>query len=386
MRITGELKCIAKPSSPNIAKFLRQSTNPWKNQAGLADFGSLDEKTRVDAKPISITDVARECGCSIATVSLVLNSRGKISPKTKNRVMRAVARMGYVPNIAGRSLRSHRTNTIGLFFYPSCGQLFRNVFYAEVMEGLEQRLVEARYDLLLSSSDFGQEDNRSISLISQRRVDAAIMLGAFPFDQIERLAKLRTPSLLLDSNLDELPIDSVTTDGLKGGRMVVDHLHSHGHRRIVMLAYQREDYNIDMRIKGFLAGMEAHNLPTKDAVIRGIAANAQGFPLLLRRLNAANAPTAVVCVNDTMAVYMMQHVKDAGFRVPEQISFVGYDDDILAREALPRLTTVAVDKPNLGRIGADVILRRIGDPELPVTKTRLPVQLIERDSVGVVAS
>jgi len=337
---------------------------------------------KVGVKPISITDVARECDCSIATVSLVLNGRGKISAKMKKRVMKTAARMGYVPNLAGRSLRSNRTNTIGLFFYPSCGRLFRNVFYAEVMEGLEQRLAEARYDLLLSSSDFAQANARSNALISQRRVDAAIMLGAFPFDQIERLVRLGAPSLLLDGNHDEFAIDSVTTDGFKAGRTVVDYLYQRGHRRLLMMVYNIDDYNIDLRKKGFLAGLAEHNLSAKDALIGNFSKNAQGFPALLRRLRSANPPTAVVCVNDTMAVYMMQHVREAGFKVPSQISFVGYNDDIFAREALPKLTTVAVNKLDLGRIGAEIVLRRLTNSEVPVTKTRLPVRLIERDSVA----
>src|SRR5882724_5516543 len=238
----------------------------------------------VKVKPISITDVARECDCSIATVSLVLNGRGKISTKMKKRVIKTAARMGYVPNLAGRSLRSNRTSTIGLFFYPSCGQLFRNVFYAEVMEGLEQRLAEAGYDLLLSSSDFAQADARSVALVSQRRVDAAIMLGAFPFEQVERLARLGAPSLLLDSNLDDLPIDSVTTDGFGGGKAIVDHLYLCGHRRMIMLAYKLDDYNIDLRTRGFLAGMEERGLSTKNALIRNFTKNSEFVPELLRRL------------------------------------------------------------------------------------------------------
>jgi LacI family transcriptional regulator len=334
------------------------------------------------SKPVSITDVARECGCSIATVSMVLNGRGKISAATQKRVVKVAARMGYVPNPAGRSLRSHRTNTIGLFFYPSCSQLFRNVFYAEIMEALEQRLGSAGYDLLLSGSDFSKQDARSVSLITQHRVDAAIMLGAFPFRQIEQLSKVGVPFLLLDSNLDELPIDSVTTDGFSAGRMVVDHLHAQGHRRIVMLAYALDDYNIDVRTQGFLKGMKLHGLSTRGALIRNFDQNDKGIVTLLKRLRAPNPPTAVVCVNDTMAAYMMSRVREAGFSVPDQVSFVGYDDDIYARESLPPLTTVAVNKADIGHSGAECLLRRLKEPSAPVAKIRLPVTLIERASVA----
>lgn len=333
-------------------------------------------------KRISITDVARECECSIATVSLVLNGRGKISPATKRRVLRAAARLGYVPNLAGRSLRSQRTNAIGLFFYPSCAGLFRNVFYAEIMESLEQHLSVAGYDLLLCGGDFSREDARPIALMRQRRIDAAIMLGAFPFKLVERLSHIGVPLLLLDSNLDDLPIDSVTSDGFSAGRMIVDHLSQRGHRRMLMLAYDLDDYNIDLRVRGFLAGLEERGLPTQHAVLRNFKTNDEGLPALMRRLKGAAAPTAIVCVNDTLAMFMCQRVREAGYKVPADVSFVGYDDDIYARENIPPLTTIAVNKADLGRTGAECLLRRLREAGAPVSKARLPVQLIERDSTN----
>jgi len=333
-------------------------------------------------KQVSIRDVARACDCSIATVSLALNRRGKLSDATRTRVMKAAARLGYLPNSAGRSLRMQRTNTIGLFFYPSCAQLFRNIFYAEVMEGLEERLSNAGYDLLLCGGDFSLPEARPIALMAQRRVDAAIMLGAFPFKLIQRLSKIGVPLLLLDSDLEHLPVDSVTTDGFAAGRLVVDHLFARGHRRLVMLAYQLEDFNIDLRIEGFLAGLKAHGLSTQNCVIRNFVLNDGGFAQLQKRLQSPSPPTGVVCVNDTMAAYMVQRSREAGYRVPEDVSFVGYDDDPCARDCIPALTTIAVDKADLGRIGADCLLRRLGDGAEPVGKARLPVRLIERESVA----
>jgi len=347
--------------------------------------GDLTFKTQsiLEQKRITITDVARACGCSIATISLVLNGRGKVSAATKKRVLKTAERLGYVPNLAGRSLRTQRTNTIGLFFYPSCAQLFRNVFYAEIMESLEQRLGGVGYDLLLCGSDFSRDENRPVSLLTRRRVDAAIMLGAFPSKLIERLHRLKTPLLLLDSNHDELPIDSVTTDGFSAGKMVVGHLYERGHRNILMLAYDLEDYNIDMRARGFLAALKEHQLPTKDSLIRNFTRDREGLPSLLKRLKSSSPPTAVVCVNDTLAAFMLQGVRAAGFKVPADVSFVGYDDDTYARECIPALTTVAVNKVDLGSEGAEIVRRRIEQPDAPISKARLPVHLIERESVAL---
>ena len=339
----------------------------------------------LDPKRITITDLAKACDCSIATISLVLNGRGKVSEATKKRVLRAAARLGYMPNLAGRSLRTQRTNTLGLFFYPSCAQLFRNVFYAEVMEGLEQRLGQGGFDLLLCGSDFSRDDTRPVSLLTQKRVDAGIMLGAFPLKLIERLGRIGTPLLLLDSNADDLPIDSITTDGFTAGKLVVSHLVERGHREIIMLAYALEDYNIDMRCRGFLAGLKAHSLsPSGDSLIRNFTKDEEALPRLIKRLHSAHPPTAIVCVNDTMASFFMQRLQAVGIKVPEDVSFVGYDDDIYAQGSIPKLTTVAVNKSDLGRSGAEIILKRLSEPDSPVSKARLPVTLIERDSVAVI--
>src|SRR5258708_5019380 len=292
--------------------------------------------------------------------------------------------MGYVPNLAGRNLRSNRTNTIGLFFYPSCAQLFRNVFYAEIMESLESHLGAAGYNLLLAGGDFSGQQTRSISLISQRRIDAAIMHVAFPVKQIEALVSSGVPLLLLDSDLDKLPVDSITTDGYNAVRLIVDHLCAKGHRRIIMLAYDLDDYNIDMRTDGFLAGLKHYKLQVAGSLIRNFVQNDQGIVTLLRRLKGPQAPTAAVCVNTTMAAFMMNRVREAGVSIPDQVSFVRYDDDIYAREALPKLTTIAVDKAASGQAGAECILRRLNVRAILIGESLLPEKLVAGVSVAKV--
>jgi LacI family transcriptional regulator len=190
------------------------------------------------------------------------------------------------------------------------------------------------------------------------------------------------PLLLLDSNVDDLPIDSVTTDGFSAGKMVVDYLYERGHRQMLMLAYDLEDYNIDLRSRGFHAGLKDRGLPVADSLIRTFVDNDEGLPLLLERLRSASPPTAVVCVNDTLASFMVQRVREAGFRVPDDVSFVGYDDDLYARTSIPALTTVAVNKAELGKTGAEMILRRLREPASPIGKIRLPVNMVARDSVA----
>jgi DNA-binding LacI/PurR family transcriptional regulator len=331
---------------------------------------------------VTIGDVARAANCSIATVSLVINGRGRVAEETRCRVLKIQSDLGYTPNPAGRNLRTQKTNTLGLLFYPSCAKLFRNVFYAEIMEGLEESLSAIGYDLLLAGGDFSGASQRLPAFLQQRRVDAAVLLGAFPHDLVEKLTSFQTPLLMLDGNYEDLSVDSITTDGFSAGKMIVDHLYELGHRRIIMMAYDMEDYNIDVRIRGFAAGLRAHGLPVEGAIVRNFISHLDALATLKELLKTKDRPTALVCVNDNLAVTLGSHLQEVGFSIPADLSLVGFDDDVFGREYSPRLTTIGVDKAGLGKAGAQLLFERLKNPSAPISKLRVPVQLICRESVA----
>ena len=329
----------------------------------------------------SIFDVAKRANCSIATVSNVLNGKGRVGTPTRKVVLKAVRELGYQPNSVGRSLRTRRTETLGLLFYPSCAQLFRNPFYAEVMEGLEETLLKASYHLLLAGYEASARISQVPSFVQQGKVDGMVLLGGFPSKIIHNFCELSTPSVLLDSNV-EWPVDSVVSDGFSSEVRIVDHLVEYGHREIVMLAYDMEDYNIDQRVKGFLAGLQRHNIPGGNArVIRHALSHDDIYKALKVRLDAPNPPTAIVTINDTLAIAMMERLAQDGIAIPGQVSIVGYDDDKFSAETSPPLTTVRVDKKNLGEVGAELILKRIEEGDRPISKLALPTELVIRNSV-----
>jgi len=328
---------------------------------------------------VSIFAVAKRAQCSIATVSNVLNRKGRVGAATRKAVLTAVEELGYRPNSMGRSLRIRRTETLGLLFYPSCAQVFRNPFYAEVMEGLEETLLKAGYHLLLAGYEASLRSSEVPSFLQRGKVDGMILLGGFPSKIIHQFCGMNTPLVLLDSNVD-WPVDSVVSDGFSSEVKIVDYLVENGHREIVMLAYEMEDYNIELSIKGFLAGLQKHGIEGGEIkVIHHGVAHEEIYQALKKRLGSANPPTAVVTVNDTLAVVIMERLADDGFRVPEQVSIVGYDDDTFSSKAT--LTTIHVDKKKLGEVGAELILQRIEAADRPVAKLALPTELIIRNSV-----
>jgi DNA-binding LacI/PurR family transcriptional regulator len=182
-------------------------------------------------------------------------------------------------------------------------------------------------------------------------------------------------------------VDSVVSDGFSSEVKIVDYLVENGHREIVMLAYEMEDYNIDLRIKGFLAGLQKHGLAGGETQVHRLGiAHEEIYQALKKRLGSANPPTAVVTVNDTLAVVIMERLADDGIRVPDQVSIVGYDDDTFSSEVAPALTTIRVDKKKLGEVGAELILQRVDAADRPVAKLALPTELIVRESVRQLAS
>jgi len=131
----------------------------------------------MNQKPPNIKDVAQEAKCSIATVSCVLNNRGRIGKATQKRVREACKKLGYYPSAAGRNLRSRRTESIGILFYPSCAHIFHDVFYSEIMEGLEEELTNANQNLLLAGYDISTQHDDLPKFIREGSVDGVILMG-----------------------------------------------------------------------------------------------------------------------------------------------------------------------------------------------------------------
>ncbi len=199
---------------------------------------------------VSIFDVAKKAKCSIATVSNVLNNKGRVGAQKRKDVLRAVKKLGYQVSSVGRNLRMRKSEMLGLLFYPSCAAIFKNPFYAEIMEGLEEELTRQNYHLLLAGYEVSVADSPVPSFVAQGKVDGMILLGRFPVKIIQSFCQISTPLLLLDSNM-EWPIDSVISDGFSAEISVVNHLVERGHRNILMIAYNLEDYNIDLRVQAF---------------------------------------------------------------------------------------------------------------------------------------
>lgn len=328
-----------------------------------------------------LRDIAELLGCSVATVSNAINNRGRMSDEVRQQILDKCAELNFVPNSAGRSLRLQRTDAIGVIYAPSFAELFGNVFYARIMEGLAETFGEAGLDLILGNR---KDPDGMPSVVRQGKVDALVVLaGVFTGADYEVLRKCPVPLCIVDGHVGSFEADSLTTDGFGGGQAVAEHLHECGHRRVVMTAYRSPLYNIEQRIAGFFSGLRSFGIVASeaDSLIR-VDNDKEAAEELLARLNLEDPPTAVFAVNDTMALNLMDILEENGWKVPEDVSVVGFDDDPAAARARPPLTTVSLRKRDIGAVSARLVLDRLAHPEKAVVHQVQPTRLVIRESVA----
>jgi LacI family transcriptional regulator len=337
----------------------------------------------VSSGSTKLRDIAELFGCSVATVSNAINGRGRMSDEVRRQIIDKCAELNFVPNSAGRSLRLQRSDAVGVIYAPSFAELFGNVFYARIMEGLAEAFGEAGLDLILGNR---MDPDGVPSIVRQGKVDALVVLaGVFSAEAFQSLRSCPVPLCLVDGHHATLKADTLTSDGFGGGRQVAEYLMANGHRNVRMVAYRSPLYNIEQRIAGFLFGLSASGLDVReDKTVIRVDDNEQAVEELKRQLAGKKPPTAVFAVNDTFALHLVGALTEAGFRVPQDVSVIGFDDDPIAARCQPPLTTVGLGKRDFGAESAKMVLHRLAHPEAPPIHQVQPTRLVIRDSVAKV--
>ena len=353
------------------------------HESGLAKTSGTHQSPRMSITNggAKLRDIAELLGCSVATVSNAINGRGRMSVEMRQMILDKCAELNFVPNSAGRSLRLQRTDAVGVIYAPSFAELFGNVFYARIMEGLAETFGEAGLDLVLGNR---RDPDGMPSIVRQGKVDALVVLaGVFTAADYEALRLCPVPLCIVDGYVRSFDADSLTSDGFGGAQQVAEHLWQNGHRSVLMIAYRSPLYNIEQRIAGFFSGLRACGLEVSEteSLIR-VDNDDEAARELLARLDSAEPPTAVFTVNDTMALHLMDALEQAGRTVPDDVSIVGFDDDPMASRARPPLTTVGLKKRDIGAVSARLLLERLANPDKPIVQQVQPTRLVIRESVA----
>jgi DNA-binding LacI/PurR family transcriptional regulator len=293
----------------------------------------------------------------------------------------AIRELGYRPSAIARSLRLQRTSTIGLIFPDT-----KNPYFAEVLSGIEQTALEKGYKVILLHSGYDHnKELQQVDLLAVERVDGVMWVPATPhFEALQKLGKYAIPTVVFDRVNSHKAAPAVVADNYRGGYIATEHLIQLGHQRIGFISRPLELSHSHGRLQGYQAALQAYGLPSDPVLVaKGGFRLEDGRQAFHHLLSLETPPSALFAYNDMMAIGALRGAYEMGLRVPEDFSIVGFDDISQAAFTCPALTTIKVDKFELGRRGAALLLNLI-DKETPDPDLMKPldVSLVVRESTG----
>ncbi|PTX55195.1 LacI family transcriptional regulator [Melghirimyces profundicolus] len=329
---------------------------------------------------ITIYDVAREAGVSMATVSRVVNGNPNVKPVTRKKVLDAIERMGYRPNAVARGLASKKTTTVGVVI-PDISY----AFFAELTRGIEDIAKMYHYNIILCNSDLKKEKELQLTeALLEKQVDGLLFLGGKVTDEHREIFNGTDVPVVLAATRDEAKNARpfVTIDQVKAAKEATDVLIREGHERIGFLGGPLTDPLIGYpRYQGYREALEENGMSLdEDRVRLGNYRYHSGYDAARELLESEQAPTAIFAVNDEMAVGAIHAVQDLGKRVPEDVSIIGFDNIPLASQVRPLLSTVAVPMYDIGAVAMRLLTKYMNEETIEEDQVVLPYRLELRDS------
>ncbi len=310
--------------------------------------------------PATIKDIAKRLNISHSTVSRALSGSSLISQPTAEKIRKAAAEMGYLHSAAARSLKTNRSQALGVIVSN-----IDDPFFGEILQGIEEVAQENGYSLFMAASQRDSEKEKYIvQVMRERRVDGVIICSAvFSAEQSSQFSKYGVPIVIVNNQSAEAYRYSIYHDDIDGARQLTRHLIELGHTRIAYLGNASAGRtNID-RAQGFELEMKEHGLKTLPGYRHDVTGNnpqngLEGINVLLA---LPEPPTAVLCYNDMIATGVLKGLHNAGIRVPEEMSVTGFDNIIFSAFTQPALTTFDQPKRFIGAEAARLLLKLL-DP------------------------
>lgn len=336
------------------------------------------------AREITIVDVADEAGVSYATVSRVINNKDHVSPEKRERVLRAMAQLGYVANMQARSLAGGESRVVGLLV-----DYLSSSYMDEIIRGIDEALDAENYDLMLYTTHRRKtKESAYVTKLTRRLADGLLLIlprnaGAY----LDTLRQRQFPHVLIDYLSDKQNVPSVSTTNFRGAYDAMSFLLSLGHQRVGFITGTMEFGCARDRLDGYRTALKDHGLPVDPRLIcEGDFMQPQGYQCAQRLLSLPEPPTAIFSSNDTMAFGVMEAARERGLRLPEDLSIVGFDDIPQASHVHPALTTVRQPLEEMGRSAAHLLLKYIAHPYAEVERIELPTRLVIRESCQALSS
>jgi LacI family transcriptional regulator len=330
----------------------------------------------------TIREVARLANVSISTVSAVINQTAHVSDERVARVREAMTALDYHPDEVARSLKTGRTNVVGVVV-PD----ITNVFYPEVIRGVEEAAAAAGYGVLLcDSNENAANEDKHLSMLSARRVDGVLLACCAQSTAYAAVARRRFPTVFVD-RLPPAPVEgTVSTDNVQAGYMATRHLIELGHKRIALLAGHVGLSTHRDRIEGFRKAMQESHLPLPGEYLASGGVQVEdGLATGRALLRLATRPTAVMASNHKLLLGLLQALEEGRVEAPRRMSVLGFDDYLWNKYSSPSLTAVAQPTYEMGKRSFELLLAfmRRDAGQSPIDKhIRLCAELRVRNSTA----
>jgi LacI family transcriptional regulator len=329
----------------------------------------------------TIRDVAKSAGVSPITVSRVVNRLDNVNPETRTRVENAIEELGYVRNLAARSLRSRETYTLALIL-PD----ITNTFWTTVARGVEDAAQGGGYSVLLCNTDENPDKfTKYLSTVLQQRVDGVLVVpvasDALHFAQLN---DMKVPTVVIDRRMADWDGDSVYCDSIAAAQALTQHLLSLGHTRIAIISGPATTSTAEDRVAGYCLALCKAGLPVDQRLIwRGEFRARSGRAMTRELLALGLDPTAIVATNNAIAAGVLEELKSHGKNVPADMAVVCFDEIPEMERFFPFLTSVTQPAYDMGINATQLLLSRIGaNNPLRAREVVLPTRLILRYSCG----
>ena len=326
----------------------------------------------------TIKEIAKLANVSSSTVSRVLND-GYVSDEVRRRVLKIIEETGYVPSEHAKSLRTKRTNVIGVVL-----PRLNTEASIRTVNALNDELAKEGYQIILANTNLKQEKEiENINLLKSRQVDGMILFATNRNRRLtDEIRQLNIPLIAIGQEIPDVSI--VVNDDYGAAREMTDRLIAQGHERIGFIGVTEDDHAVGyLRKQGYLDSLKAHRLEIKEEWTAEAHFDFDsGYQAMKSiREQSVHLPTAVFAATDTIAVGAMQYLKEQHFSIPEDIALVGTGNSNIGQYLDPALTTIDFQNADTGREAARLLLHHIQHPGSKPVRKVMRYRLIERDSV-----
>lgn len=330
----------------------------------------------------TLEEVAAHAGVGRGTVSRVINNAAGVKDSTRRSVQRAIEELGYVPNLAARSLAGRRTDAVALVLTEPDWRVFAEPFFSEIVRSLGDALAHTGMQLMLTLVRSDADRQRFLEYARGGRVDGVLLMSVHAGDRLpDMLAEARLPTVMLGRRSGDEYVSYVDADNVGGARSAVSHLLSRGRTAIATVTGPLDMYVAQCRLRGYQDALALAGLNSEQSLVaESDFTESSGRRAMAELLERHPEIDGVLAASDTTAAGALKALRAAGRRVPEDVAVIGFDDFPLAERTEPRLSTVRQPLEEMGRAMIRLLLEDMEEPSVAYRHVILRTDLVVRES------